>query len=132
MKAIALTETVTAGNPVAHDLQLTNGQFTLLEESAALALSLSCDLQLFLGEWFLDTREGIPFYRDIFRKNPSIPLITSIFRRAILQKEGISHLAEFALDYDPRARTLALSFEAVTTTGERIDFTSPPLVLGLP
>lgn len=132
MKAFALTAVTTGSNPVLHDLDLRNGQLYLLEERDALAQSIGCDLQLFLGEWFLDEREGIPLYRDVLIKNPNLSLISSIFRRAILGKEGISHLAEFSVDYDPRNRRLTLTFEVVTNAGETISFTSPPLVLELP
>lgn len=133
MKAFALTQTVTAGNPVAHDLDLVNGQFYLLATDAeALAQSLHCDFVFFLGEWFLDHREGVPLYRDVFKKNPSIPLITSIFRRIVEDKEGVSHVPLFVVALDASTRALSISFEAVTVTGQIIDFTSPPLVLELP
>lgn len=134
MKGFALTRAadVDADNPVAHDIDLSNGQIWLREDADALAQGLHQDFVFFLGEWFLDTREGVPLYRDVFRKNPSIPLITSIFRRIVEEKEGVSHVPLFALALDSATRRLTLEFEAVTVEGETISFTSPALVLELP
>jgi len=49
------------------------------------AQRLKIKLRTFLGEWFLDTQVGLPYYQSILgQKNPDLAPIRSIFRSALL------------------------------------------------
>lgn len=67
----------------------------------------------FLGEWFLDRRLGVPYYRDVLVKNPSIPLVTSVFRRVLAGTPGVERVLSFKASLAPATRTLTASFEAL-------------------
>jgi hypothetical protein len=120
----ALAVAVGVENPVAHDIQLTDSQITLLPNTDAVLQHIRVRLQFFLGEWFLDRREGIPFYRDIFIKNPSRDLITAIFRQAILDTPGVEVISSFDLVFSSIDRTMDLAFVAQLESGEvlSVDF----------
>lgn len=54
----------------------------------AYAQRLRARLRFFKGEWFLDKRQGMPYFEAILVKNPDISLIQSIFRQAVLSTPG--------------------------------------------
>lgn len=131
MKTLALTREIDADNPIAGDLNLRNGQLWWREGTDANAQGLGCDLSFFLGEWYLDTREGLPFYRDILVKNPNLPLVASVYKRTILRRPGISHLASFSATIDPSTRMLTVTFQAIDAAGEPLPIGSAPMIPGI-
>ncbi len=113
----------------AGDLALVGGTFTELraevpdERLQFLRQKLATRFQFFLGEWFLDLRQGIPYYRDVFIHRPNVDVIRSLFRRVILTTPGIVRLASFSQRFVPGERRLYSAFEAVADTGETISVT---------
>lgn len=78
-------------------------------------------LRTFYGEWFLDTEIGVPYFQDIFQKNPNPVSIESAFKNVILNTPGFQELSEFQLDIDASLRSLTLTFSGISTSGI-IDF----------
>jgi len=78
-------------------------------------------LTTFFGEWFLDTTIGVPYYQEVFKKNPNPIAIESAFKNEILNTPGILELSQFQLDIDSSLRELTVTLEAVSTDGV-IDF----------
>jgi hypothetical protein len=71
----------------------------------------------FLGEWFADTRQGLPYFQYVYVSNPNLRQIATIFERVIRAAPGVASVTQVALDYQPRARTLGASFSATTDDG---------------
>lgn len=82
----------------------------------ALAQKLRVRLSMFKGEWFLDTRVGVPYYTDVFGQR-SHSAVEALLRRVILTCPGVSSLERFALT-EVSARAMALTFSARATSGE--------------
>ncbi len=93
---------------------------TLLEE---VTQRLDTKLRFFLGEWQLNKLAGIPYYRDIFKKNPNLTAVQGVFAAAITSDPGIANLDSIALVVDS-ARKLTLSFAATLTDGSVIQSAS--------
>jgi hypothetical protein len=74
-------------------------------------------LKLVKGDYFLNLYEGIPYYTDVFVKNPSVPLIKSIFKQAILSYPGITEVSNMILDWNRSTRQATISFTAVLNSG---------------
>lgn len=104
-------------DPVTGDLVIEGGDLKLVDGIDAIAQHVAIRLQLFQGEWFLDTRVGVPYYQSILVKNPDLVLVRSIIRTAILSTPGITGLDSFDLDFDAATRALTVAFEASTTEG---------------
>jgi hypothetical protein len=86
-----------------------------------------------LGEWFLNTLEGVPYVGTILGvKNPNISAIRSLFRSIILQAPGIVSVRELNVNYDPRARKLTYDFVAVDSTGTLIKGGDSPFIVQTP
>lgn len=110
MSAIALTTT--------GDFDLSSGNLQIVADPAqALAIELRARFKLWLGEWYLDTRIGVPYRQVVLVKNPNIAIIRTLFKKVILDTPGVKTLDQFSLTYDPRTRTAAFSFSATTDTG---------------
>lgn len=100
------------------DLALSaSGDVQTVDGIEAIRQHLICRLRFFLGEWFLDERDGVPYWERVLVHNPDEATIGEALRRTILGTPGVSALASFSLTIDRQARSLALVFEAVTTEG---------------
>lgn len=67
------------------DVDCTNGRTTLVTDPVqAGAIKLRGRLNLFLGEWYADTRVGVPWFQRILRKGVSARLIETIIRSVII------------------------------------------------
>jgi hypothetical protein len=119
-----------------NDLQLdSNGRLVFeSDEVVAAAVKLKNRFQRFRGEWFLDTREGIPYFEFVFVKNPNLDVIRRIFTEVILSTPPIETLDKLELFYLPGERLLAFEFEARAADGRVIQGGSgqPFIVNGQP
>ena len=83
----------------------------------AIAQRLWIRLNRISGSWFLDQRIGVPYLTQILgTKRASVPLISAILRRVILETPGISGVEDFRLDLGPD-RILKCSFNALARGG---------------
>lgn len=86
---------------------------TWLRKSADFATQrVRVSLDVFLGEWFLDTRIGIPYFRDILIHNPNAETVEAVFQKAILNTPGIVAVTDLSVELNTKTRTGALDFTA--------------------
>lgn len=104
-------------SPSFSDLVLVNGDLQLVQSDAAIRQNLFQRLRLFLGEWFLDTTQGVPYYQVILLKNPNLDVVQATLLSVITKTEGIVELLDFAFDYDNAQRSLSVTFSARSTNG---------------
>lgn len=121
LSQLALVHEVDAENPVHHDLRLTNGHLTFLEGHEAIAQKVKIRLWFFRGEWYLDQREGIPYWTRLFVKDPDLPALEAMFRRVIQGTPGIAIVDRLTLELDRATREASLSFAAKTDAGATIE-----------
>jgi hypothetical protein len=109
---MAIIQVIPAG-----DLALVNGNFVQIDGSQMTRQSLIARFRMFLGEWFLDQREGVPYYRDILVKNPDREVVRSVFRQVLAGTPGVLEILSFEVVFDERERTIRFSFEVQSTDG---------------
>jgi hypothetical protein len=109
------------------DLDLTGHRLNLITGEAAIEQQVRLRCRYFEGEWFLDERQGIPYFRSILIKAPDLALVESLFRTAIRTTPGISAVNSVDLTLDKPTRTLTVEFTATMDTGEVLVF-SPFIV----
>ena len=117
LKTVAV---ISQDNPVKGDLALVDGQFVLVDGAEGIAQHIRGRLELFRGEWFLDTREGMPYFEEVFVKNPDLDVIRSIFRKAILETPGVASVIDANVTMDSAKRTARVTFAALLDTNEII------------
>lgn len=86
---------------------------------------LATRLQFFLGEWFLDTSLGIPYYRDVLVRTPDLGVIKALFAEAITSDPGVESLVSLDLELDAESRQIRVTFEAVLRSGETLQVLIP-------
>lgn len=99
---------------VNNDTQFVNGADEVMQ-------LLRQRLRTFLGEWFLDTTIGVPYFQDILKKNPNPVSVDAAFKNEILNTPGVLELSEFEIDIDAATRVATVTGRAVVTDGI-IDF----------
>lgn len=82
---------------------------TTQSESESLAQRLKIKLLTFLGEWFLNTEEYIPYYETVFGKNRPKQSVDLVFKEAILSEPGVQSIISFESTLDNQ-RVYSLRF----------------------
>jgi hypothetical protein len=104
----------------AGDLALVGGTFVFLQPGPEYTRQkLAARLKFFLGEWFLDRRLGVPYFKHVFVRNPDLDVIRQMFRKVILGTAGVLGIVDDAitLTYDRVSRSLSVSFAALVEGG---------------
>lgn len=89
--------------------------FALGDEGTA--QSVGCELKLLLGEWFLDTSRGVPWWRHpeatektVMGNHPAdLPYAESVIKAAILRVPGVAALTSFSLEFNHDTRAAVVS-----------------------
>lgn len=104
------------------DLLITNGDLTLTSDANPLGTNpiLQDILQrfrMFLGEWFLDNTQGVPWFQQILIKGYDQSKINAIFLNIILAVPGVLLLNSYSFTINTEFRSLVVQFNAQTTSG---------------
>jgi hypothetical protein len=112
------------------DIDTNNGSgLSLVEDADAIAQSLLIRLRFFQGEYFLDTRLGIPYFEKILIKNPNLVVVRQLYRETILETPGVLEITRFDLIFTTSTRMLKLDFTCLVTTSEEpLDFSTEFLI----
>ena len=99
-------------DPTTNDLIFVNGQATVTQtQSEIVAQRLKITLYTFLGEWFLDTSIGVPYFQQIFGKIKSKAAIDVIFQNIISADEGVVEIKEFTSTLGTADRGYTMTFK---------------------
>lgn len=100
-----------------YNLSLTTNNFDYISQK------IETKLKYVKGEWFLNRNNGLPYFTDIFKKNPDIPLITSLFRSVLLGIDGVIDILDFTIALNNSTRVLTINYEIQIDTGETLSGT---------
>ena len=104
-----------------HDIIIGRGA-TRIGGAEQIAQLVKCRLLTLLGEWKQDTSLGIPWFEGIFTKNVRPADIQLTIANIIRGTAGVQQLISIDLDADYRARTLTITFTAISDYGNISDF----------
>jgi len=98
-----------------HDLALDLlGRTALVGGARRVRQQVKVTLMTFLGEWFLDTSFGVPYFEQILLKTPDRTSIEVVLRARILAVPGVVRVRRLDLQVDAVQRALRVNFEAET------------------
>lgn len=80
-------------------------------------------LSFFLGEWWLNVDLGLPYFQSIFKKNPDLNLINSLYIAEINSIDEIEEILEFETTFDTALRIFNVNFKVKISTDEIIQNT---------
>jgi hypothetical protein len=116
-----------------HDLDKSKGISLTTDLKTYVKQKILQRLRFFLGEWFLDRRQGVPYFEKVFVENPDISFLTSLYRRIILDTRGVGGIESLALSFDRQTRALLVSFTVrLADSTETITVTKEPFILQAP
>jgi len=105
-------------SPTYGDLLYDNtGATVTTDRASSVAQKLKIKLSTFLGEWFINTDNGVPYYQEIFGKVRNKQTIDLIFQQKILEEPDVVELTEFFSDVS-NGRTYTINFRVRTTLGQ--------------
>ncbi len=102
----------------AGDIDLVNGKVQLIIGKLQVRQKIATRLKFFLGEWFLDQRQGVPYYRNVLVMNPDLDVIRTLYRKVILSVPEVTRVDNLNITFNQGDRTLTVSFDAVLGNGE--------------
>ena len=114
-------------NQTTGDLEITNNSLALTTAREAIRQHLQCRFRLFLGEWFLDIDQGVPWFQDVLQKQSSFAVVKEILKTVILDTPGVIEITTFEFEYNGTTREATLTFSCLTEEGE-IDFSLPIII----
>ncbi len=102
------------------DFALFEGDLVLCRDARAVAQHVENRFRFFLGEWFLDLREGVPYFQIVLVKGPNIPVIRQLFMKVITTTPGMADVVNFDMTYDAKERTLYYQWQGTTDAGDPV------------
>ena len=96
---------------------LRGGDWAFAIDREGIQQRISQVLKTIAGEWFLDLDYGLPYFERVLVKNPNLPAVQDIFRRALLSVKGVSSVERLTLDLDTTSRTLRVDWVVSTDLG---------------
>lgn len=95
-----------------NDIIFVNGQCPVTQRlTDVVAQRLKITLYTFLGEWFLDTSIGVPYFQQIFGKVRSKSTIDLIFQRIIANDPDVIEILSFESDLAASTRGYTMTFQ---------------------
>lgn len=104
-------------NIASNDLVIKNNDLILIDNAEQVAQQVLITLRFWLGEWFLDTREGMPYLEYVLVKNPNMSHIRQILTEKIQSVEGVKSIVSLNFDFRRVTRELYVDFEVDTDYG---------------
>ncbi len=101
-------------------ISITNGRLSLIRGPQEKAQKIRGRLLLGLGEWFLNSLVGVPYFEAILVSAPRIEILKRIFRDVILSVPGVAEVAELELTYNRGTRVGTLTWRAFDDEGTEI------------
>lgn len=99
------------------DLVFTNSSVDVTASRAdSITQRLKIKLRTFLGEWFLDTSYGVPYFQDIFGKGRKKSTIDSIIQKAIIEEEGVEAIISYSSTFEG-VRSFNVTFQVKVDDG---------------
>lgn len=103
-----------------NDLALTNGQLSIVTDPAeCAAIELRNKFLFVQGEYFLDTRQGVPYFVYVFKKNPDLLVVKQLFTEVILGSENVAKILSLTVSKTPD-RKGHFAFKAQAVNGKVI------------
>jgi hypothetical protein len=102
---------------VANDISIVAGKTATLTDEDALAQILQNKLSLWLGEWTLDTTQGID-YLGLFNQKVFLEKrLTYMLRKVLLDDTRVTKIITLDVSFDRKTREISASFKVSTTFG---------------
>lgn len=110
-------------NSNSHDVVIADGDVLVIDDKARIAQQAKIRLLRWRGEWFLNTRDGLPYMEHILVKNPNLLHIRELLHDELRTIGGVKRVSKLMLSMDRQNRVLTVNFALETDYGtiERVE-----------
>jgi hypothetical protein len=124
---VPLPYTERALDPVTGDLLI---PYALITGAPAIVQRIYCRFRFWLGEYFLDTSQGVPWRTRIFVSNPNYVVISSLMAEVISGTPGVgSVLSCRTVLVDAVARRAQCDWSATLANGSVVTAVDQPFIV---
>ena len=110
-------------DPITGDLAIENGDIRLTTGLESVRQLLDLRMSASVGEWEFDLDYGVDYFGKILGHSPSIEELTTIFRKVIIETDGIDKINSLIITISAK-RVLTVTYEAIVLgeviTGELV------------
>jgi hypothetical protein len=103
------------------DWDVTGGKLSLTTGINETVQRVAARLLLFKGEWFLDLRQGVPYFEVVLVKNPDLDAIRQMLTNIIATTQGVKSVTQVKLTFDRPKRKLTYAWSAKNDAGVVIE-----------
>lgn len=100
----------------AGDYTLGSGQDWLVNSPEAVAQAVRTRLALNLGEWFVDTTDGMPWDTEVLGKHTALTR-DAVIKDRILGTPGVTAITEYSSTFDGNTRRFSVTATITTAYG---------------
>lgn len=110
-------------NSNSHDVVIAGGDVLVIDDKVRIAQQAKIRLLRWRGEWFLNTRDGLPYMEHILVKNPNLLHVRELLHDELRTIEGVKRVSKLMLSMDRQNRVLTVNFALETDYGtiERVE-----------
>lgn len=94
-----------------------DGDVQFVDGAERVRQQLDFILNLWRGEWFLDSQFGTPYVTDVLGKQKNLNSVLAVIRKQIMSVQGVNAITSFEYNFDRPGRTLSVKFTAATVYG---------------
>lgn len=110
-------------DPVTNDLVFENGDLVLTTNRDPLLQQLKVSLNIYKGEWFVDTLTGVPYTTDFIADKNNKDFIDTYLKNYIRGIDGVVDILAFTSTFSDVDRELEVTFSVLTVEGRELEVT---------
>ena len=104
------------------DLDLdSEGRASMIGGAEQIAQQIRLTLSIFLGEWFLDTSFGVPYFESILGKGRSVYEIEAIIRKKVREVPGVQEIGAISVEVEKASRKATITIANIATDEGMVD-----------
>ena len=114
-------------DPTSGDLAIVGTELAIVEGSDAVAQEVQTRLRWWLGGWFLDLSQGVPYLQEILRKGVTEAIVREILREQIELVPDVQSIDLIDVAIDRVTREATVSLELTSVDDEAVSIASIPV-----
>lgn len=93
------------------DLDLSTNDLEISDGIDAIRQELQIRYRFFVGEWFLDRAEGVPYIENVLKKNANDAHVRMLLIDVAKSTPGVSEVRSYSASLDNSTRVLTVALE---------------------
>jgi hypothetical protein len=114
-------------DPLTGDLAIVGTELVIVEGGDAVAQEVQVRLRWWLGGWFLDQSQGVPYLQEILRKGVTEAIVREVLREQIELVPDVRSIDVLQVEIDRATREAEVTLELTSIDGETLALDAIPV-----